>query len=267
MADLNHLLNERKQWLEKLLKRIEKDLADMPEGRLRINKRRNSPRGAQYYQCIPGGPKNGIYLPISENDLAKKLAQKAYLLQLREQLKKQLTFFKTSIPDLSDRPFLKVYDSLTANRKELVMPLFEDDDTFVAHWLSSEYERMPFEPGTPIHITDRGERVRSKSEKILADRFYALGIPYLYEKPVRLSRNKKRVPDFTLLNIRRRETFYWEHFGMMDDKDYVNSNISKINEYARAGIIPGKNLIMTFETKEQVLDINTVNQLIKAYLL
>ena len=224
MADLNHLLNERKQWLEKLLKRIEKDLA-------------------------------------------KKLAQKAYLLQLKDQLRTQLVFLKAGIPDLSDQPFLKVFEGLTVDRKKLTIPLFEDDDTFVNHWLSAEYERLPFDLGTPVHITDRGERVRSKSEKILADRFYALGIPYLYEKPIRITRNKKRVPDFTMLNIRRLETFYWEHFGMMDDKDYVNANISKINEYARAGIIPGKNLIMTFETKDQVLDINTVNQLIKAYLL
>ena len=224
MADLNHLLNERKQWLEKLLKRIEKDLA-------------------------------------------KKLAQKAYLLQLKDQLRTQLNFLKAGIPDLSNQPFLKVFDRLTSDRKKLVTPLITDDDTFVKHWLSAEYERMPFEPGTPVHTTDRGERVRSKSEKILADRFYALGIPYLYEKPVVTSWNKTRVPDFTLLNIRERKTWYWEHFGMMDDKDYVNANISKINEYIKVGIIPGKNLIMTFETKDKVLDITAVNQLIKTHLL
>ena len=267
MADINQLLNSRRNELKKLMTQIEKELSGMPEGRLRINHRRAGPGSTQYYQCIPGGSKNGRYITKSETGLAQALVRKSYLQMLKEQIKIQLVFLNNDIPDLSNIPFIDVFNALSSDRKKMILPLFEDDETFVRQWQSATYDKLPFEPETPVHMTDRGERVRSKSEKILADRFYAMGIPYFYEKPVKTGRNKQRVPDFTLLNIRKREVYYWEHFGMMDDKDYVNSNINKINEYARAGIIPGKNLIMTFETKDKVLDTAAVNNIIKAYLL
>ena len=267
MADINEILNARKEALEKLMAQIEKELSGMPEGRLRINHRRAGPGSTQYYQCIPGGSRNGIYISKSEERLAYKLARKSYLQLLKEQIRLQLSYLSNDVPDLSNKPLLDVFNNMTADRQKLVIPLLEDDKAFTERWLSVEYDHLLFEPETPVHMTDRGERVRSKSEKILADRFNALGIPYLYEKPIKTGRNKRRIPDFTLLNIRKREVYYWEHFGMMDDKDYVNANIDKINEYARVGIIPGKNLIMTFETKDNVLDTTAVNNIIKAYLL
>ena len=53
----------------------------------------------------------------------------------------------------------------------------------------------------------------------------------------------------------------------MDDESYVNRNLKKMNVYIKAGIIPGKNLIMTFETAQQPLDVKVVERLIKEYLL
>lgn len=38
----------------------------------------------------------------------------------------------------------------------------------------------------PLNYTEKGEIVRSKSEKIIADRYHGLGIPYIYELPIRM---------------------------------------------------------------------------------
>ena len=35
-------------------------------------------------------------------------------------------------------------------------------------------------------------------------------------------------PDFTVLNVRTREILYWEHLGMMDNKEYIESALAKI---------------------------------------
>ena len=69
-------------------------------------------------------------------------------------------------------------------------------------------------------MTLRGERVRSKSEAMIADTLYRLKIPYKYECPLTIrrktgtSRNTKTIyPDFTCLNVRLRQEFVWEHFN------------------------------------------------------
>ena len=101
-------------------------------------------------------------------------------------------------------------------------------------------------------------------------------MPYRYEFPLKLrgsrSAGNKVVehtfyPDFLCLNLRTREEFYWEHFGMMDDEEYANNAAGKINLYAENGLYPGRKLILTMETQREPLNTRTVDKLIKEFLL
>lgn len=51
------------------------------------------------------------------------------------------------------------------------------------------------------------ERVRSKSEKILADYFYRRKIPYKYECPLTLKGVGTVYPDFTFLSPKTKKKF------------------------------------------------------------
>lgn len=115
-------------------------------------------------------------------------------------------------------------------------------------------------------ITENGEKVKSKSEKILADKFKSMGIPYAYEQPVLLNGYGYVLPDFKILNKKTRKEYYWEHFGMMDDREYAEKTIKKIENYEKNGIFPGKNLIMTFETKQHPLSMRIVSENIEEFL-
>lgn len=261
------LLDQRRKYLDHLLRQIDNEMKGLPEGRLRITHKQTGNHAVQYYHCRNKAERNGVYLAQSELNTAYALAKKGYLLKLRSKVEKQLDFLTKALPDLTDTPLQQAFTKLSLERKQLISPLVLDDETFIKQWQSVKYEGLPFEPGIPIHMTERGERVRSKSEKILADKFFAMDIPYHYEMPLHIPRHDDRYPDFTLLNRRTRETVYWEHFGKMDDEKYVNRNLKKINIYTKAGIIPGKNLIMTFETAQQALDMKAVEKLIMAYLM
>ena len=81
----------------------------------------------------------------------------------------------------------------------------------------------------PEIYSERGERVRSKSEKIIADKLYRNGIPYKYEKPLVLKGLGKIHPDFEILNKRTRKEYFLEHLGKMDDIGYVKKNMRRIN--------------------------------------
>lgn len=268
MASINELLKERKLELQNMLKQVDTILKDAPEGRLRISHVRKT---NTYFLCGTDPSKDrkntGVYLRRDQVALIRKLAQKGYLQQIRNELKKQLHFLDQRTPDLSDAPILAVFNHLSEARKQLVTPLIDDDASFSARWQAVTYNSRTFPLGSPEYITERGERVLSKSEKILADKFYRMSIPYHYEKPLNLPDFGWIRPDFTLLNVHTRQEFYWEHLGMVDSAAYVEENVKRLNAYIKAGIIPGKNLILTWETKNSPLDWRVVETLINTFLI
>ena len=73
-------------------------------------------------------------------------------------------------------------------------------------------------------------------------------------------------PDFHCLNVRTRNEYYWEHFGLMDDPDYSKNAAGKLRLYTENGILPGRNLIITMETKTEPLSTKTLEKLIENFL-
>ena len=61
--------------------------------------------------------------------------------------------------------------------------------------------------------------------------------------------------------------FYLEHLGALDKQGYIEEWNKRQFQLAKAGIIPWKNLLITTETRDQPLDINWVDDLIKFYLM
>lgn len=105
-----------------------------------------------------------------------------------------------------------LWKDVNSCRKELLDAVILSDEEYIKQWQSVTYEGKEFMDDEQVIITERGERVRSKSEKIIADKLYLMGIPYRYEYPVLLKGNIKIYPDFTILKIPEREevNFYCE---------------------------------------------------------
>ena len=131
-------------------------------------------------------------------------------------------------------------------RQLLVTPIEPTWDQLLTKWYEEEYQGKEFKEGTPLILTEKGERVRSKSEKILADYFYRKNILYKYEKPLHLK---------------------GEHEGMMDKQDYARAAVRKIELYQINHIYPGDRLIITFETEQNVLNSKIIENLIEKYLI
>ena len=106
-----------------------------------------------------------------------------------------------------------MYLNLHEERKKLVEPVELPWEQQLEQWNAKEYKQKEFQEGTAVILTEKGERVRSKSEKILADYFYRNGIPYKYEKPLYLKGLGIVHPDFTFLSGKTKQEIYWEHDG------------------------------------------------------
>lgn len=255
--DLEALLEKEIKTLERLQQKLLQQLSNTPEGTLHIHKS-GSDSKPQYYNYLNG---KRIYLAKKERTLASALAQKNYdedvlaLIAGRLKAAKQLlTKYEFSILD--------VYERLPETRKDLITPIIPSDEEYVKDW----YEQHPgYANPYPNHsalYTERGEMVRSKSEKILADLFYKRGIPYVYESRLEFGNGKMIYPDFLLLDVVRRKTYVYEHFGMMDNPDYVKGALEKMSLYAEHGYWVGDSLLFSFETSTSPLNTKNVERML-----
>ncbi|MBO4887878.1 MAG: hypothetical protein J5589_06165 [Firmicutes bacterium] len=148
-------------------------------------------------------------------------------------------------------------------RKPHVSPRVITDEMYIRLWQSEGYEKKGFrdDDNTPEFLSDRGERVRSKSELILANKLNSYGIPYQYEYPLVLKGYGTIHPDFRILLVRSRRIVYLEHNGMMSDPSYLDNFMNRQAAYIRNGLIPGRDVIFTFESADHPLDSRTVNRL------
>ena len=174
------------------------------------------------------------------------------------QIKLLTGFADHYIPD----PIQKVYLNMPLEKQNLIKPYVPTNEQFAQQWVSQKYTGLKFNQDAAVFLTESGEKVRSKSEKMIADKLALMGIPYRYECPLRLN-NTTVYPDFTLLNVKTRKVVYYEHFGMMDDPVYCDRAIKKLHDYQTNGFSFNTNLIVTFETKSQPLDLRVVEKMIK----
>lgn len=266
------LLQKRLAEINTLLATKLKEVKKAPAGSLRVT---SSNHVTQYYHKTLAGDTCGRYIPAKNLRLAKALAQKDYDLQLIEALKKESRLLENAINSyehLNKASALaeKVFGKLHKGRLPLVRPITLPNADFAKMWQSVDYEKKAFSPDSPELFTSRDERVRSKSEIIIADVLTRLGIPYRYEFPVKLTteNGESRIfhPDFVCLNLRTREEFLWEHFGMMDDAEYFARAARRLRLYETNQIFPGKNLIISVETSDQPASARQIERLAAQYL-
>ena len=82
------------------------------------------------------------------------------------------------------------------------------------------------------HQARKGHWVRSKSELIIANLLFDRRIPYEYDSRLYAEdKSSYKNPDFTIEC--NGETWYWEHWGMMDDPEYRMDRARKIEWYKK----------------------------------
>ena len=265
MYGLKEMLLEEKTRLQKIEEKTKNQLKDAPKGSLRISKSNNH---IQYYHCTEGNPhKKGTYLHKTEEELVRQLAQKEYDEKVLRLVEKRLRQLRRIAEEYQDDEIENLFLREHEARQKLICPVEQTWNQQLEQWLQEKYEGKGFGDGTPIIYSEKGERMRSKSEKILADYFYRKDIPYKYERPLYLKGYGIVYPDFTFLSKRTRKEIYWEHEGRMDDSEYAKIAIKKIKTYEDNGIYFGESLILTFETETTVLNTKDIEKKVTRYLI
>ena len=246
----------RRELIDKLVLLTQEKLKSFPQGCLKIKK-----HDKRIYYYRDDGSNRDKIIPKTNLSLAKQLAQRNYLENVLKAAKEESIFLSEIIDKYPKQTAEDVYSQLSPERRNIIRPIQLPDDEFIREWQAKPYTPKPFKKDTPVYITMRGERVRSKSEMIIADRLYINNIPYKYECPITINGITFH-PDFTILRIQDRKDLYLEHCGKIGDEGYSDDLVDRITMYSENGIIVGDRLFLTFETANKPFDARTIDRLI-----
>lgn len=236
---MNYNLKNLYQELDK----IEKEILSLPKGNLLVY-----PNG-KWHRWFYLNNTTRQYISKKDYSFASKLARKKYL-----ELKKALILAQI---DVINNDSTKAFEAARSELQELLQdkgydyllkPYFNKISTDdLINWQSS-YNSNPKNPEQLTFQCPSGNLVRSKSEVFIDMALSSNAIPYRYECELILN-GIKFYPDFTLKHPVTGDIIYWEHLGMMDNNDYAKKAFSKLQTYQANHIIPGENLILTFESR------------------
>ena len=232
---------------------LKQQLGQFPEGTLHVWKNGNY---FTWEVAMPDGRR--IYVPKSKREYASSLvAKKACQAQLHDLLIEEeacmryLRYMKKSC-----REFPEFLASGPAYR-DLLPQQAKNDEQRIEEWMRAPFRKYDKYPEGRSVPTLSGGYVRSKSEAIIAGQMDIMGIPYRYEEVHKIG-GVDIACDFTALCVKNWSEIIIEHFGMMDDPEYVRSFNRKIRLYTENGYIPDLNLLIFFETSDVPLDVRMV---------
>lgn len=258
---------------ESLLKKYMVEMENLPEGRLIAY----HDGGRMYYQHARRVGSDYCRTGITRKpEMIRCLARRRFLEEEVGILDKNIRILKGACEKIRSVDPEEVIASLTKPYRNLPRDMFLSDDQFVldhrltgetllrlkSHkaWAEAPYERYDEFPENRDKMTSFGLWVRSKSEQLIAEQLHGAGVPFRYEQVLRIG-PVTLVPDFTFQD-RTGGLFFWEHAGMMDQPNYEQRHQSRMMDYRSIGIVPWKNLIVTYE-HNNVLNMGMVDAIIR----
>lgn len=211
------------------------------------------------------------YLSKKEMKQIQLLAQKGYYEKVEPILQKNLKLLENFEKAYCYDKEMRVYESMTEDRQSLIIPLEENCTRRIQAWKQETYEPCNKYPEALRYETNAGEYVRSKSEVIIANLLHmeADQLLYKYERPLMLKYNGRDIliyPDFTIINTQTGKITYWEHAGLMSNLEYVSDFVWKNNLYYENHLLPGTDVLFTFETEDHPLEIRMIKNMISNLL-
>lgn len=243
---------------QKFLKsQYEQKLKDLPEGNLA----RSTVKGNDYYYKAIHGRK--VYLGTADQEEVRQLQTKKFLQKSIKQIEvncklmeRLVAKYQDIAPDTINETLPKTYSLFPKADYNFIN--WGDLPT----WGNAEYDKNTKFPEGLKHRTVKGERVRSKSEVIIADILFLKGIEYHYEENLTIGK-EVIAPDFKVAVASQQRFRRIEHFGMIGDSKYLEECLWKIRLYVSNGFIPGDDVIFTFDTQDGEINAQMIEWIVE----
>ena len=251
-------LKSKREWLEK-------ELDSLPEGFLHIQRKDSS----EFYSIrIPkgGNRKKERRKGISNlDDTVNQLVRKRYIVKALAVIDKNLHILEMAAKRYIEFDEESVMRDFIHNHPELQHAVFRNaqiDEDWARNYRQAEglYDEHR------TSLTSDKMRTRSRGEVIIAEKLKQYDIPFRYEGEIGHP-DIPYVPDFTVRRPKDGKVFYWEHFGDVNNEEYMSNNQRKLITYSNYGIVPWDNLIITYDTADGGVNTPLIESMIHAWLL
>ena len=246
---------------EKMLETIARFEKNAPLGHLKTRRVKGKMYFGQQFFDKETNRWKSIHINKKMLPLAQSLAQKLYYSKVKDFLHHNLKMLTRMQRSYHPQRLEEEYNLLPEEIQMLIVPLQETVKTRIQKWNAEIYEPNSAMPEHLRYETEQGELVRSKSEMIIANLLYQHRdtILYKYERPLPIVNKGKRIiihPDFTIL----------EHAGMMDGSTYANDFVWKVNTYMKNDLLPGRDVLFTYESQMYPLELKVLKKTIDILL-
>ena len=238
---------------------LENKIKEFPEGRIACYK---FGKYIRYKRILPG--RKAENLSKKNKPVLERMARKAVFQSRLTDYQADLKYCNKLISEFNRHPH--AMDNLLKEDGICRLLAQKNPEADIQEWLNKEFTPYTGYQETLNVPTEAGFNVRSKSESMIVSALLDFNIPFRYESRLEINGIILH-PDFEILRPKDRKIIYMEHFGIMDDPDYINKATKKLQLYLSNGYIPNINLICFYETKENPLSIMYVKTIIKSLIL
>lgn len=259
------VINSLVEDLKRDIRAMEAELTGSPEGFLT---REVKSCGTYYSRQLPprGFRKKVKRVGITrDKDMIHRLARKRYLKESLSLARRNLQILQEASAAYVPRDPASLRVALRGPYADLPLEMFTPLVPPPAPGAYNQWEN-DYRKEELTQTSHDGVPMRTKSEVNIAGRLGHFGVENVYEKPLELNRKIYR-PDFTIKRPRDGKTIYWEHAGLMEDLKYRARHERKLRDYEQYGIVPWRNLIITYDDDKGGIDVKLVDALIRGWLL
>ena len=259
--ELNRIITElkaRRKWLDQELK-------SLPDGFLHIHRRGKK----EYYSLrLPkgGNRKKERRKSISgDSNMIYALIRKRYIMKALTIIDKDLSILERASEQYTEFDEYSVMKHFIDEHPDLQKAVFRDP-ALEKDWAHNYLQAEGLFEKDRTSLASDGTLMRSRGEIVIAEKLRQYNIPFRYEME-QIHPNIPYTPDFVIRRPRDGKIFYWEHFGDVNDQDYMRNNARKLEVYEEYGIVPWDNLIITYDTIDGGVNTPLIEAMIHAWLL
>lgn len=255
MLDLKGLLDFELIKYEEQIYSIKMEIEELPKGSLC----QKSVNGIEYWYhyLFSDGKQHQHKLKDEELSLIKMICRRKFLESLVCNLSENLLIMQMLIKKV------RIVDARKINRG---LPLLYRRESNLSDLPDLAASSSNFREEGKGHVTAKGLRVRSKSEALLVEMFERHKVPFIYEPRLTLGGNIF-VPDFLVRSTITGKEYLWEHFGMINDEDYLVRMDKKLKVYQENGYLICRNFLISYDEPDGNIDLEAIEKIITAYLI
>ncbi len=273
MRDFKSSLDSDIKFQQHMLKIINREMKALPEGTLNQGK-----NGRAVYENVTKS------LPL-HSERAVSIAKWNLLQKKKQIIEENLRIQEKIVKKYRSYRDDCVLETMRPVYKKILQSAWKEQDRIreekrIALQNQKISSGTAYHPEHLKHRNQKGEIIRSKSEYIFGMQYDSMKIPYSYEERVYwpqdapqeawIIKKQLHIPDFYIPDF----TFtmpdgakkYHEHLGMMDKADYMETWKKKMILYFWAGVIPGRNLIITADDRYGGIDMQKIMPILEAEL-